>query len=556
MNLEQTFDTHHYDGRDNRFTDNWRNLGVGGTQEGTGAAQASSDDPGGVGGHNTPGGGSNPHQVELVNPASPTPAATTPQDAHGASPSGMGRNAHEPTLRVATLQHERRMEARSTIDKWDKVNGILRDNSLNILALEETHLTQGNLQRLQDRFSRMRIINSADPLHPSRRGGIAFVINKHNTNWRDADHRVLVPGRAILLTLHLNDSSDLNILAVYAPSGNPVQNADFWVQLRTIIAQDNLRVDIMLGDMNMVESRYDRNPVKADGAMVVEALQDLTTHLSMRDGWRVMNPNKLDFTFRTKYNTRSNVRSRLDRIYVTDTLLDRCTEWNIKETGVGSDHQMASVYITPTGTPFIGPGRSTFPSFLLDYDEVRNNILERAKVAESKILRLRHDEQQATRDSENNPQKVWKELKKEIMAISKDFSKRRVNRIEREIAKWAKRRDTVLDEIELEDNDDKRALLDEIDGNIENLQSVKLLRRKTNIAGRVHVLMDRGTAFDYNLRQDQRPRDTIHALKVPGSNPPRYVKSTSQMTRIMTEHHDNLQRDFAHDPSIREIHNG
>ncbi|TEB23808.1 DNase I-like protein [Coprinellus micaceus] len=304
--------------------------------------------------------------------------------------------------------------------KWANINYLLKSESINILALQETHLTEEASNLLGQKFNRFRILASPHPTHPTNRGGVAILINKHNTRWESAISEEIIPGRALLAKFELNDGGRLNILAVYAPSGDDTANAEFWTLLSSRLTDTGIRhIDIMLGDMNMVENRYDRFPPHPDRQSVVDALQHMKTSWDLRDGWKVLNPDKNDHTFQTKRrNGQINSRSRIDRIYVRDALIDRCDEWRISETGVGTDHSLVSVYFTPKGTPFVGPGRSSVPDFILEYPDVRRGILARAKAAADQIhqfARLNN------RTNESNPQTIWHTLKREIMDLTKEM---------------------------------------------------------------------------------------------------------------------------------------
>ena len=106
----------------------------------------------------------------------------------------------------------------------------------------------------------MRIINSADPQNPTAGKGVAIVLNKHLIKWNVIATRMIIPGRAILLTLPLKNDLTVNILAIYAPN-TPQENASFWASLTSTWEEANPPIpDIMLGDFNIVEEALDRSP--------------------------------------------------------------------------------------------------------------------------------------------------------------------------------------------------------------------------------------------------------------------------------------------------------
>jgi exonuclease III len=65
------------------------------------------------------------------------------------------------------------------------------------------------------------------------------------------------------------------ILAVYAPSGDNRANREFWEHIQTKVKRTRgvPRPQVMLGDMNLVETGVDRIPMRLDDKEAVNALQ-------------------------------------------------------------------------------------------------------------------------------------------------------------------------------------------------------------------------------------------------------------------------------------------
>ncbi|KAF6764366.1 Endonuclease/exonuclease/phosphatase, partial [Ephemerocybe angulata] len=321
-------------------------------------------------------------------------------------------------LRIASL-NMKGGGSQGTAHKWRFINQLVRDESLSMITLQETHLTDERRDEIQADFDRLRIFNSPDADAPSRRGGVALILNTHKTQWKEADMKVLVQGRAILISLAWGEAAKLKVAAIYAPSGNNEVNKNFWTTLNTIWRRKpSLRPDFMLGDLNMVESGIDRFPASKDNDAVVESFQQMTSDRKLVDGWRLANPGGIDYTFSTRNTDRVNSRSRIDRIYTKETHLHRCDEWKISETGLETDHFMASVYVTTKETPYVGSGRRSIPDFVLDFTEVRTMIMARAQVLETEALGTIELSGPAL-------QVLWRKFKEDILALVNAYLKSR-----------------------------------------------------------------------------------------------------------------------------------
>ena len=74
-----------------------------------------------------------------------------------------------------------------TQEKWGHINQIMRDKKIAVLAVQESHLDETAVDNLNSLFHRrLSIWNSGDPLHPSAGKGVALVLNKGLTWWREA----------------------------------------------------------------------------------------------------------------------------------------------------------------------------------------------------------------------------------------------------------------------------------------------------------------------------------------------------------------------------------
>ena len=62
-------------------------------------------------------------------------------------------------------------------------------------------------------------------------------------------------------------------------------------------AQRLPRVDILLGDFNIVEDSIDHIPGHPDNANTIEALNEVKRMFQLQDGWRDSNPTTKAYTY-------------------------------------------------------------------------------------------------------------------------------------------------------------------------------------------------------------------------------------------------------------------
>jgi len=244
----------------------------------------------------------------------------------------------------------------------------MRDRNIGVMAVQETHTNDETIQQLHNQFSRLHILNSSDPEHPNAKG-VALVLNKQKTAWKEASTKIIEQGRAILLTIPWQKVSILNILAIYAPNG-ATENANFWERLENKWHEENLPMpDILMGDMNVVEDSIDRLPISHSNARAAEKLESLKADLGLQDGWRRQNPELLAYSYKQASTIGDTLpsRSRIDRIYVTTPIYENSSMWEIEQTTINTDHCLVSARIANPGAPYVGRGRWQIPHYLIKH---------------------------------------------------------------------------------------------------------------------------------------------------------------------------------------------
>lgn len=199
-------------------------------------------------------------------------------------------------------------------NKWNRINQLMRDKKIAVLAVQETHMDDDRRQAVEQVAGRrLKIVSSADPTNPSGRGGVAVVLNQQLVHSDELQSIEIVPGRAILVTLKFSHEEKLRVLAIYAPN-NAKDNELFWRVLQEYFAANpRKRADIMIGDFNVVEDAIDRIPSHTDNAATVDALDDLKRSLNLVDGWRETYPDTKAFTF---FQESTKSQSRIDLLSI------------------------------------------------------------------------------------------------------------------------------------------------------------------------------------------------------------------------------------------------
>ena len=281
-------------------------------------------------------------------------------------------------------------------NKWGLINYTMKKQQIAILGLQETHPSEEMRQTIGKKLrNTLHLIHSADPDDPSKMGGVTVAINKGIVNIKDISHSVVIPGRVIMIELPWNERDKLHIMNVCAPANNANKVA-FWRALQGIVEEnDDLKPDVLMGDLNLVENpEMDRlnNSRGADPQAAWTAMSDLMVELNLTDGWRRRHPKKRGFTFT------GNGQLRLDRIYTKEELYPWCTNWRIEHPGFKTDHNIVSVQITSENMLFIGKGRWAIPVNLLKNKTLKKRTQELARQLEMEV------EQIPQQDNLTNPQ--------------------------------------------------------------------------------------------------------------------------------------------------------
>jgi ribonuclease HI/exonuclease III len=427
-------------------------------------------------------------------------------------------------------------------DKWLHINQIMKEKKIGILALQETHLTDQQTDSLHNLFGkRLKIINSIEEDSPNSKG-VAIVINKEITNSQNITTKVLVPGRALFITTQWHQDQKLSLLAIYAPN-NPTDNEEFWVEIKSAWRRKSLpKPDIMLGDFNVVEDSVDRIPCHPDNPNTVDSLNRLRTSWHLIDGWRHTFPNTKAYTFLQKA---TGTQSRIDRIYLSNELTSNSYEWAIDPAGIETDHSLISTKVSSPRAPFIGKGRWSLPTYLLENRKLLEKINKLGLELEQDL-----ENNKEHRNDNKNPQTMFQDFKATIIREARRLSKEMVPKMNIKIEKVKKKLEAVLND-ETMDEMEKTLSSAHFQEELDHLEKTRHTNTRLHTDARNRLEGETISKYWTQICKEKTPRDTIKALKILGSDPPRYEFRSQNLAELAKAHHDNLQQqnDPTEDPN-------
>ncbi|KAJ3991447.1 Endonuclease/exonuclease/phosphatase [Lentinula boryana] len=443
-------------------------------------------------------------------------------------------------------------------NKWKSIWSLLKTKKLGILALQETHLTDERVQEINEHYSKkLHVFASYDPINPTGKGGVAIVLNRDQIALENPEVYPIVPGRALMIQLTLHGSNKLCILVVYAPnvtSGNGSENANFWLEIKTYFEErPNVpKPNILLGDCNMVEAGvFDRLPAHDDPEEACEALDNLKLNLHLRDGWRATFPSTKAFTY---MQAGTGVQSRIDRIYLTNIMLETAREWQIRESGIpNADHSMISVQISSEDAPYIGKGRWRIPDYVIKDKELLQYVRKTGMESEQALKAL------SVRSPTMNAQSIWHTFKTKISNKAKDRAKQIVPGLTRKINEEQLELERVLNDVELSE-ERKMTRAKDIKNNIGNLERTRMQKLQKDGQVRHHIERELPSRYMSQITKEKKPRDMIYAFKKPHINRnsqgvlpgDAYEKNSSKMAELARDYHEQLQLQGNEESTSRE----
>ncbi|KAK6972174.1 Endonuclease/exonuclease/phosphatase [Favolaschia claudopus] len=461
---------------------------------------------------------------------------------------GPGKKNTKASVKIAALNISGNggPTVHSADNKWFEIWQVMREQKIGALLVSEAHLNEERSTDIMNLFGRrnytvIRLDYSKHP-HTANAKGVALVLNKYMVETADIRKWEIVPGRAMLTKMKNVDGSGLLVLVVgiYAPNA-PGENATFWTTIKTFFeTHTSLKPDIMAGDFNMVEDAIDRFPTRADNNSPVNAFDDLKNFLGLVDGWRETFPTTRAYTYH-QTQAQGGSESRIDRMYVKESLFEHTFEWDIQTVGIKTDHRMISTRLTTEDAPTIGRGRWVWPAHLNADKVLREHIHDKGIELERKM-----DELEALgnigRDDTHNFQTMWVEFKNDLCETGRERAKIQIPQITQEITALEDKIGTINADANL--TEEERRLSGAV--LIEKLAELERKRFKAaRLTAQVRNRLEGETISRYwsMINKPSKPRELIHRLKkeIHPNGTVEYEKNSKEMASLARDYHDNLQ---------------
>ncbi|KAK0459911.1 Endonuclease/exonuclease/phosphatase [Armillaria novae-zelandiae] len=453
-------------------------------------------------------------------------------------------NKHtKPYIRVAALNIKGNggVNINDPRNKWVHINQEMRDRRIAVLIVGEAHLNNERKESITNVFGKLlHIEHSQTPDNPNAKG-VAIVLNKRQTNYQNLKQWEVIPGQALQIQIEWHRGKPLTILGIYAPNESGAVNASFWRKISNFYDR-NPQVphpDIMGGDMNIVEDSIDRLPAKEDAEDAVLALDELKTKLKLYDGWRQTYPSERNYTYQ-----HTNLKlARLDRIYVTQSLLESSREWKIEDPAIKTDHRIVSVQVTCEEAPETGRGRWTIPQVVLMDKKFMNYAISELQKTAEEMLEINKRPQ--IRTEEHNAQTLFETYKTRVREEARKHQKAIVPRIDKEIKRLKTEQGNIVNDNNQNDNEKMRE-----SGII--LERIRELNQKCHKKKRkniriLHRLESETMSKTWTANgREHKPRDQIRALQTnqtATNGDMVYEKDSKEMAGIMRKFYKELQRD-------------
>jgi len=409
---------------------------------------------------------------------------------------------------------------------------VMKVRKIAIMAAQETHPTAETQESLHRRFrNSLHFFHSADPNEPGNRNGVTIILNKNLIKLVNVSTKIIIEGRAMIISIPWNGEDTLRIMNVYAPVKNN-EKTKFWENLLQRMQDlEEPTPDLVMGDFNLVENpEIDRllNRGGTDPISARLALSEFTTELNLTDEWRRRHPKKRNYT----YVGQSQLR--LDRIYAREEIYPWCTDWAIEHPAVKTDHHLVSVCITSENMPYLGKGRWAIPLGLLKNRQLKKQTQQLARELQSDIEMSIREGREA-----KNPQTALKDFKNKIKDTYRHYQKTTQPRIINAIKTLHKGLDETTNSTTLT----KEEIATETSLINERLNALERKRKdEAYLIGTARNWLEGETLTKHWARsaRENTPRDTVRTLKNPLADTNHTATRSDEMAKLARDYHETL----------------
>lgn len=270
----------------------------------------------------------------------------------------------------------------------------LEEKKIDIICLQETFCMKKSINKF-NKYYKGNIYHAFTDSPHSR--GVCIMLNE-NLEYEFINKHVSDDGRKILINIKINGEI-YTIVNMYAPNGVKericfLKKSKAWIKRYT---EDIDRL-IVCGDMNCCMNVKDRKNENGDKSNT--QLCNVAKYLNVKDTWREMNPQSVDFTFKDI--------SRIDYILISDIVNSQVTTAEIVNVPNIPDHKGVIV--------LVGDERNRGKSYwklnvsVLDDDTYKGIVTEIIKGTVEELSDL------------NDPQITWEMIKIRVKECSIRYS--------------------------------------------------------------------------------------------------------------------------------------
>ena len=269
-------------------------------------------------------------------------------------------------------------------------------------------------------------------------------------------------------------------------------------------------------------------------------MRDFRLSNNVQDQWRHAYPKAREYTYRAVLNGQQ-VKSRLDRIYVSQNKSKFTFDWKITPSSVPTDHWLVTVKYAPKNTPFIGKGRWTWPLNALSDKKIMEWVVKKGIKLQEDLKAIRTSPNGRT--TTNNPQLMWKTFKSEVTEWVAREAKIKHHKCRSKIRNLRKDREETLAHPDFEGNGELQWHETILAKEIEHLERITSKNNRERLKAKITWHGERLGGTWSNLSKRKKPRDAIMRLKIPNSSPHRYELRSDKMAELARCYHDTLQND-------------
>lgn len=191
-----------------------------------------------------------------------------------------------------------------------KLLNQIKTNKIDCVMVQETHkITEKSKTEIEHKYN---IFTNAEKLKSKEYTGTAIILNK---KIEIIEHEILIEKRVQKLNIKLYGKI-ISIINIYAPPSREREKEEFYIQIEEIIKEIPNEI-IFGGDFNNIISNNDTNQKQInDRTKSEKILKSIINEYCLEDSFRIKYEYKMEYT-----RSRNNVSRRIDRIYLSPTLL-------------------------------------------------------------------------------------------------------------------------------------------------------------------------------------------------------------------------------------------